>query len=491
VVVRYRKEPPTSTKERIEYLAPKTDWKVSKAAIISVAPADTAEVRLGEALASLRDGERPVVWKERFWGTPRDSKFLDRLAVLPRLRNIVGQVKEQKPKRWLVAQGFQPVGKSDDPRKGREVELPGKLFLNVTDVELELLLLETDCKELPSERIVVRARSNTNTDIFFAPHTLVTHGMKVAYADFNVSFQHSVQGIRGPKKDEELLILLTAYLRSPLARYFLFHATANWGVDRSKVHLAQLLTVPFPLPEQTTNPKRSREIVAAIAANVRDATTRAKELLKSHGTTSPRDVLGRTKKDEIKKLRATIVQSAQATNDALLYEYFDVDEVERILVEDTTVTIIPSTRPSYASERMPTLKTSSPLKRQKYRELLCETLNDWAGGGPYMVRGQIEVSPKSGIGVVVLERHRSGELPLGLHTEQTTELIPLLRRLQGVFKRDLGSVEMLRGLKLFDENKLYLIKPLAQRFWTRTAALNDADEIAATILMQQPMRGTH
>jgi len=47
-----------------------------------------------------------------------------------------------------------------------------------------------------------------------------------------------------------------------------------------------------------------------------------------------------------------------------------------------------------------------------------------------------------------------------------------------------------RGLKVFDRNTLSLIKPLAQRFWTRTAALNDADDIAATILMQ-PMREFH
>jgi hypothetical protein len=31
-----------------------------------------------------------------------------------------------------------------------------------------------------------------------------------------------------------------------------------------------------------------------------------------------------------------------------------------------------------------------------------------------------------------------------------------------------------------------MIKPLSQRFWTRTAALNDADAIAAAILSHVP-----
>jgi hypothetical protein len=39
-------------------------------------------------------------------------------------------------------------------------------------------------------------------------------------------------------------------------------------------------------------------------------------------------------------------------------------------------------------------------------------------------------------------------------------------------------------LKVFDHNLLYITEPLGLRFWMNTAALNDADEIAATILMQ-------
>jgi hypothetical protein len=31
-----------------------------------------------------------------------------------------------------------------------------------------------------------------------------------------------------------------------------------------------------------------------------------------------------------------------------------------------------------------------------------------------------------------------------------------------------------------------VVKPLSQRFWTETAALNDADEIAGSILMHSP-----
>jgi hypothetical protein len=42
-------------------------------------------------------------------------------------------------------------------------------------------------------------------------------------------------------------------------------------------------------------------------------------------------------------------------------------------------------------------------------------------------------------------------------------------------------------VKVFDKNLLYITKPLGQRFWTNTAALNDADEVAATILTRSTL----
>src|SRR5207253_1454363 len=65
---------------------------------------------------------------------------------------------------------------------------------------------------------------------------------------------------------------------------------------------------------------------------------------------------------------------------------------------------------------------------------------------------------------------------------QPYDIIDTLGRLQRLHRKSLGSVELIRGIKVFDGNSIYIIRPLSQRFWTRTTALNDADEIASTIL---------
>jgi hypothetical protein len=167
-----------------------------------------------------------------------------------------------------------------------------------------------------------------------------------------------------------------------------------------------------------------------------------------------------------------------------VYDYFAIDEVERALVEDTVSITMESILPPRATAKLPTLKESSPEYRKRYTDILCSTLNDWARDGAYRIQGHAQSSAGSGMAVVVLDRTKNGNARGKRSGSNPEELLPLLARLQSTFKTDVGSVELLRGVKVFDKDSLYLFKSLDQRFWTHTAALNDADEIASTVLMR-------
>jgi hypothetical protein len=41
-----------------------------------------------------------------------------------------------------------------------------------------------------------------------------------------------------------------------------------------------------------------------------------------------------------------------------------------------------------------------------------------------------------------------------------------------------GGLRYLRGFALFEEREVHILKPISRCHWTRTAALNDADELA-------------
>lgn len=462
IVVNYRKEAPESGRHPVEYWGPKTDWLVTRAEVIAVMPEDRCTLTINDILNDLNGPDAPQIWKQRYWATARDRRLIDRLSLYPRLRDHIRQTRERSSaKAWLIAEGFQPIGENDDPKKAKPLHLTSKLFINATSSHLDLFLSAADCSQLASKDLSVRRTSNPA--VFRGPHVLVAKGFsKVAFADFDVSFRHALRGISGPKEDRDLLIFLAAYLRSTLARYFLFQTSSNWGVSRQEVHVEELLRLPFPLPDAMQMPQRAWEIVRQVGQIVTSAARRVTEPLVDRNDT---------------------VQTASAAAEILINEYFDILPFEKTLIDDTVRVIIPSVRPSRANPTIPTIMPSTQRQQDQYVLRLCGTLNGWAKNGQLTVQGYATSSATLGIGVAVLRKQQKGE-PASKPSNNADNLLSALDYLREVTSQKLNTLELIRGAKLFDGDRLYLVKPIGQRFWTETAALNDADEIVGTILMQ-------
>ncbi len=463
VVVSYRRSAPADVSHRIDYWAPKADWTVTKAEVITVAPQDRTGLTVGELLEDLDGPDAPQIWKQRYWATARDWRLLDRLSLFPRLRDIVRQPRERSSeKRWLMAEGFQPFGKNDPATSLKTLTLPGRKFIPATANALDLFLLEGDCDTLPSKTVEVR-RLIRSTDIFRGPHVLVTKGFtSIAFADFDVSFRHALRGINGPSEDRELLMFLTAYLRTPLARYYLFHTSSNWGIYRPEVHVEEVLRVPFPQPDDLPNTARSWQIVHEVATLIDSAAERTAANFLS---------------------RENVIREVSAGIESLVNEYFDVLPMEKALIDDTTEFTIPSIQPTQSRMPVETVKPSSASQHEAYRDCLCDLLNGWAKRGPFVVRGEVYSSQSLGIGMAVLEKveRAATASPMG---ETEVDLLKALDRLRKAMPPTQATLDLVRGVMVFDQNRLYLVKPIGQRHWTQTAAMNDADEIAGTILMQ-------
>src|SRR5271157_3492523 len=133
IVVSYRKSPPENMRHRVDYWAPKADWTVTQAEVITVAPGDRTTVFAGDILQDLKGPDAPQIWKQRFWATARDLRLIDRLSLYPRLRDHVRNPRQKKSdKPWIMAVGFQPVGKGDDPEKAQTIALPSKRVIPAT-----------------------------------------------------------------------------------------------------------------------------------------------------------------------------------------------------------------------------------------------------------------------------------------------------------------------------------------------------------------------
>jgi hypothetical protein len=305
--------------------------------------------------------------------------------------------------------------------------------------------------------------------IFQAPLVLVNQGFThFAFSRFDVLFQHSLQSISGPREDESLLIFLTAVLNSPLAKYYLFHTSANWGVERGKVHFEELLQIPFPLPEQTKNPARSWEIVKKIEAIMCGF---SEELSTSEAVFKEPDDLRKTAVKEMTKL---------------VYRYFDLSRWEQMLVEDTDKIFEPSSTPTKLVGVIPTLDDSTPEGRQAYADILCQTLNRWAKRSGHSVVGETRIAKREGLALLTLTKHSHLiEWPTCHEEEMSLRFRRILERVaKASLSEGMAGLVYLRGFALFEETQVHILKPLAVRHWTRTAALNDADELACFMAEQ-------
>ncbi|HEX5461034.1 MAG TPA: N-6 DNA methylase [Steroidobacteraceae bacterium] len=463
LVVSYAKNP-SKPGDVIEYWAPKGDWNATQVEVISISEIDRTEIAVETILKDLEGPDSPQVLKQRFWGTPRDLRLLEKLFLYPRLRDHVRKSQETGEKAFVMAEGFQPLGANDDEGRAKTIKLPSRYFIPATSPDIDLFLLADDCKVLSKSSVAVRNRSNKNTDIFRGPHVLITKGFeRIAFADFDVSFQHALRGIHGSREHRDLLVFLAAYLRTSLAKYFMFHTSASLGMYRPEGHVEEVLRLPFPFPEQQEDANRCKKIIQEVSQVVLRAAERAKGM-----------ALG----------RAQVVAKASETVEPLIEEYFNIQPLERLLIADTINITIPSVQPRQARMPVPTVRPASGKQREAYKNRVCEMLSKWTRGKPYTIRGTTVAADTLGTGMMVLEKSPNSR-PADAAPDVPTDVLSALFHIRRIASRSSGgTLDLVRGTMVFDENRLYVVKPVGQRYWTQTAALNDADEIAGTILMQ-------
>lgn len=473
IIARFRPEMPDSHAHRIEYLVPKAQAAMLYADVLAVAAADRVAVGLVEARptksVAYRRGRRvsvlvpPSAWKQRFWGTGRDRRLLDRLADYPPLFSAGADGRSERG--WLLCEGFNRLGAG----KAKQREALGKLrYLNhVNAYVLGRGALGPpygfgETKRCPPE------------EVFYGPHVVFPHGvsrkgerLRAAFSNEDFTFNHSIRVIKGEREDEELLRFLTCVLCSPLALYVFFHTVGNWGTERAKIHVGEYASFPFPRPDSHVR----GEIVGQAAALHRELEGTAAQGVFDSGA----------------------VEDFGRRFDDLVYQYYEIDDWERALVEDTVNVSIPSATPSRgrqrstATRRIPTLRTSTPEERAEYRRMLCEALNGWARGSGWTFQCLGTVANTSGLGVASVGRLRtdSGSARPDTSTPETSAagaLDAVLERVRQRLGGQTRGADPSRNLKVFDGTELHIVKPLARRHWTRTAALNDADDIAAAVL---------
>jgi hypothetical protein len=506
-IARFAKDAPDIASHEVEYVAPKVSRIDLRDGVISVAPQDRKWIPLRSLLRAAEHEMSGVIWKSHLWGTRRDLKFLDFLFTLPRLGEYVDILSETHGKRrnrWAAGIGCKPRkanSKSEHDRKLKSLGdwSPEDPFIT-TDLMKGLAavpksLCSTLGEHLESHAYMLdKLYSKPPDPLFTPPLVLWNRGFTVAaFFDHEfgpLRFQHALHSISGPTEDSDSLLFLSAYLRSGLARYFLFHTSASLATERDQVDLAEAMRLPFFLPDSEPARPDAAAIIGKVAARIRR--------LKNEMETSIRELEERlhpvgfrlqfadegTDKQERQKWldrQREKSRKLQTELDPLIYEYFGVNNAqEAALIQDTCDIFAESATPSSlaAAKDYPTLRPLDAAGLESYAEMLTATLNSWASGALY-VSACGDVDHGFGLGFVELNQTKTKNRFRARAT--SIELIDALHRLQEVSTQRSGSLEYLRGNWVFDGTRILIVKPSLLGQWTRTAAINDAADIYAHI----------
>ncbi|MBN1906562.1 MAG: N-6 DNA methylase [Deltaproteobacteria bacterium] len=513
IIARFKNSSPHAGQHQIEFNAPKFNRDGLRKGVITINPSASSWIHLSEILSASKNKMAPLVWKKRLWGTNRDQKFFDIMQSIPSLENHVDVLSnlrlrgEKQTKRWIAGQGLKPWPdkklEKDADRNPKKIKWP----LNTKCIKAswwcsDLILSQYDTISLES----MLKEGHYRTDVFYSqpppdlfktPIVLVSQGFgKVAYSDFDVLFQNSFHSISGPLEDTYLLKFLAVYLRSNLAKYFLFHTSANWGSERDKVHLFELLRVPFGLPGDEFISPDAEQIIKNVTKKIdklhyelNDMWNELSAAPKGHAI-FPLGNEALSKKWQ--KERKEKVDLLQKELEPLIYKYFELTQQEITLIEDTINIFIPSSTPT--TWRTPKTVTIEPLQNTKikpyygerlkpYAETLTNTLNEWAQaeGSKYRVSAEGCIDEKIGLAMVSVYISNSiahyKEAPL---FENNADLFI---KLQKQVSRKKGKLVYERDIFYILRDRIFIIRPNILFNWTRTAALNDAAKIYAEIAL--------
>lgn len=458
-LVLYRRRGPDRGAYHFDYWCPKADLNLRLKRTLTLSRSDRSKIR-----SDLIDDE-PQLFKRRLWMRKPDEKLLQYLTSFPRLSDLVDEFETHRRRDaprtgWVIGQGFKravPKRQSDlNYSTMRCKVITRHPYLDVKTAFQPLVL--PHIQEPPWETDLVHRAGFTEG--FSGPHILIPQGIirkegrvRAAYTEQDLTFRHSIQAIKFPSKDRRRGKLLTAILNSRLAAWFFFHETANLGTDRAKVHQSELLSIPFPSPEDFSDSEHAERVIDEIVALIDKAMVAAKGVLR-HQEPSLEEV------------------------DQLVYDYFGLATDEVTVVEDTLDHIIPAIQPHERST--PALwRPCECSDRRRYAETLASALGQW-----FLTDIHINIS-LVGLGedLAVLRLHLASEGKKDSYSETSVDNLSIaLDRIWENLPVSLpGNFQIIPDLRVFLDGDLYVVKPRQMRYWLRLSALADADAIAAEL----------
>lgn len=420
------------TKEALIYASPKPlDLQLDDFAIV-IEPHHIHRL----PMATARDDS--TIWTTLMWGTPRDAQLLAKLNRFPKLATLKAE---------QVVRTRQGVVFGD---KARSVpELDGRRLLLATQFTHDASL-ELDASELPIvDGLKVHSRDSSDYSAFATPQVLIKQSYQSGLGRFQARLvanddgrgiicSESYVSATGPSEAMNAACLV---FNSLVATYFMQLSSGRMAAYRPEAYVHQILDVPLPLPERIAGatPRTFTEI------------------------------------------------------DTAVFDGFRLKPAERALIEDMTSITIPDFRGDQPSPGA--ASTQGPAGEETTLTKYCETFisvlragfgQSKAVGATIFTAPSDDPAPYRLVAISLLVPGSDDEgvriAPVG-----HLRLIKELRRLSAAHPQGGARILGQRLARFYDASAgtptIFLLKPDATRYWTRSMALNDADQVSVDLFI--------
>jgi hypothetical protein len=412
-------------------------------------------------------------WKLATWGSQLDSRLLNRLSKkFPTLGDI------ESSKQLILSEGLQLRRKGVGEDLERVDEVVGKNRLDVTQLEglRHIFSFPTQAVILndPDLKFARKGRAKLPLSVCKSPHIIVSAARTFAvYSDEYLIVPPRQIGIASPKDDEQFLRCLSLFLSADFAFYHQFMTSTQFGVQRGVATLSALRCIPIPLLELSKSDIK-------VWLQLHD------HLLK----TSP-IILGQAEESKtqltISRETSPKLQPLLGDLNALVSDALELDQYERALVSDF-VHVRWELNDGKVGE--PAVRKPSAKELAEYAKCLKRELDDFAGGR-YSKRHYVQIVFDELSGMVATDFIKNLDLAKKVQVspaddEQSKQLTRTRERLR---IQRAQWVYFDRNLRIYEDTKTFIMKPMQRFHWTRTQAMLDAREIIAETLSPSELRG--
>lgn len=403
------------TSQPIVYCTPKPIYTIEDIRKFSIDPTDICRIP-----CDIIDDDR--IWKIAMWGAPRDLELIGKMqSTFAPMATFI------EDNRMTTAEGFKRGNRKHQCYDFNGLPLvEAKSFKPYYVSSDELQTVDFD----DFECIVKNAR-----EIFAAPHLIIKQSHKNGtflseVLDYDAVFNHSLLGVHG---DINKLKYLSVIIGSRVFTYYHILTNRKWLVERDELEAGDIWQTPIPKP--------SDEEISE-SCDIFD------EL-----------VISPLKKQKAEKFVRHMYRLKE-------YESYQIDDVI-----DYVYDYFKNKRHSVSFEQ-PSIDAYR-LYYHCIHEVLTNTFG--AFGASVGLSGDLYFG-NAPLSVLVLSLGRQCIKGLNVITSDE-RLNEILSSLDNSLVDSQNMVFVRRNLRIYQQDRIYIVKPSQRKYWTYSAACRDADEI--------------